>query len=59
MTQQEKDSLAVLIEEAKKVSMTKDQVTEQRRSFAYGNSHFENSMITKEMINEEAEKLGL
>lgn len=59
MTQQEKDALAFLIEEAKKVSMTKDQVAEQRRSFAYGNSAFENPMITKEMIREEAEKLGL
>mgnify|MGYP005749769007 CR=1 FL=1 len=59
VTKQEHDALRSLIEEAKKVSMTEAQVLEQRRSFAYGNSAFENPMITKEMINEQGEKLGL
>jgi hypothetical protein len=30
----------------------------QRRSFAYGNTAFENPMITREMIDREAEKLA-
>lgn len=59
MTENEKEALAFLIEKARKVAMTEDQVAEQRRSFAYGNSAFENPMITKEMIEEEAERLGL
>ncbi len=59
MTQYDTKALAFLIEKAKKVSMTREQVAEQRRSFAYGNSAFENPMITKEMIKEEARKLGL
>ncbi|MBL6427856.1 MAG: hypothetical protein HOY44_10055 [Maritimibacter sp.] len=59
MTRQDHEALAFLIEEAKKVSMTDAEVAEQRRSFAYGNSAFENPMITKEMIKQEADKLGL
>ncbi len=59
MTQQEHQALRDLIEAAKKVSMTEADVMEQRRSFAYGNSAFENPMITKDMIKEEGEKLGL
>ena len=30
---------------------------EQRRTFAYGNTHFENKLITREMVDQEAEKL--
>jgi hypothetical protein len=30
--------------------MTPDQLREQRRSFAYGNTHIENERITREMI---------
>lgn len=59
MTHKEHEALRDLIEAAKKVSMTEAQVIEQRRSFAYGNSAFENPMITKDMIKEEGEKLGL
>lgn len=29
----------------------------QRRSFAYGNTHIENSRITREMIDDQAELL--
>jgi len=59
VTQQEHKALRDLIEAAKKVSMTAADVMEQRRSFAYGNSAFENPMITKDMIKAEGEKLGL
>jgi hypothetical protein len=42
--------LEELIEKARKIEMTPDQAAEQRRSFAYGNTHIENSMITRELI---------
>jgi hypothetical protein len=50
--------LEYLIEEARKITMTPEQVAEQRRSFAYGNTAFENPTITREMVDEEARKLG-
>ncbi|SFD67781.1 hypothetical protein [Roseivivax sediminis] len=59
MTAQETEALQFLIDRARKVGMTEKEVTEQRRSFAYGNSAFENSRITREMIDQEADKLGL
>lgn len=59
MTRQDKEALEFLIEKAKKISMTADQVVAQRHSFAYGNSAFENSAITRKIVEEEAEKLGL
>lgn len=51
--------LAYLIEKARKIKMSPQQVVEQRRSFAYGNTAFENPKITRVMIDEEAQKLGL
>lgn len=59
MTHDEKSDLEYLIEKSKSVQMTPEQQTAQRRSFAYGNSAFENDKITKEMVDEEAELLGL
>ena len=50
--------LDYLIERAKKITMTPEQVSEQRRSFAYGNTAFENPAITREMVDEEARKIG-
>ena len=37
---------------ARKITMTADQLREQRQSFAYGNTHIENERITREMIAE-------
>ena len=34
-----------------------EQQEEQRKSFAYGNAGLENELITREMINQQAEKL--
>lgn len=51
--------LEYLIEKSKELQMTDEQVTEQRRSFAYGNSAFENEQITRDIIDEEARRLGL
>jgi hypothetical protein len=50
-------SLEVLMEAARKVRPSPDQEEEQRRSFAYGNTAFENSSITREMVNRQAEAI--
>jgi hypothetical protein len=42
--------LQELIDRARKIEMTPDQLRDQRRSFAYGNTHIENDRITREMI---------
>jgi hypothetical protein len=49
--------LEELIGRAKKIEMTPEQAGEQRRSFAYGNTHIENSRITRELIAELDRKL--
>jgi hypothetical protein len=53
------EDIEYLVEKSKRITMTPAQVAEQRRSFAYGNTTFENPRITREMIDEEAEKIGL
>jgi hypothetical protein len=42
--------LQELIDRACKIEMTPEQLRDQRRSFAYGNTHIENERITREMI---------
>ncbi len=49
------DKLAALIEQARAIKMTREQQEAQRRSFAYGNTKIENDLITRDMVNEEAE----
>ena len=49
--------LAYLIEKSKGVAMSPEEREEQRRSFAYGNTHIENSRITRHVVDEQAEKL--
>lgn len=51
------DKLADLIERAKRVKMTPEQEEQQRRSFAFGNTSFENSRITRHMVDEAADAL--
>ncbi|SHJ24649.1 hypothetical protein [Wenxinia saemankumensis] len=58
MSKDEQDALSYLVERAKQVTMTPAQEVAQRRSFAYGNSAFENPRITREMVDQQAEKLG-
>ena len=50
-------SISKLIELAKAVRMTEAQQEEQRRSFVYGNTAFENEAITREMVDASAEGL--
>jgi hypothetical protein len=52
------DALQKLIEAAKTAKPTPEHREQQRRSFVYGNTHFENELITREMVDREAEKLA-
>ena len=49
--------LQALLEAAKKATPSKEQNEEQRRSFAFGNTKIENSQITRETVDKEAEDL--
>src|ERR1700722_10495458 len=49
------DALKTLLEAAKKVAPTPEQREEQRRSFAFGNTAFENSLISDPQAKAEAE----
>jgi len=51
------DELKQLIEKARAVKMTPEDRERQRRSFAYGNTAFENPLITREMVDAEADAL--
>jgi len=52
------DALRTLLEAAKKAQPTAEQREQQRRSFAFGNTAFENSLITREMVDRQAEQLA-
>ena len=52
------EELNKLIEIAKGVTPTPEHREEQRRSFVYGNTAYENARITREMVNEQADKLA-
>ena len=52
------DALKKLLEAAKTAKPTPEHREQQRRSFVYGNTHFENQLITREMVDREAEKLA-
>lgn len=47
-----------LIEAAKQRTTTAQERETQRRSFAYGNTAYENADITREMIDREADKIA-
>jgi hypothetical protein len=51
------DNLKELVEKAKRVKASPEQKEEQRRSFAYGNTNIENPRITRQTVDQEAEKL--
>jgi hypothetical protein len=51
------EGLQYLLEKSKGIKMTPEEREEQRRSFAYGNTHIENSRITRGVVDEQAEKL--
>jgi hypothetical protein len=51
-------ALQKLIDAASTIKPTAEQREEQRRSFAFGNTSFENSRITREMVDRQAELLA-
>lgn len=51
------NDLKELVERARQIEMTPAQLGEQRRSFAYGNTHIENDRITREMVADLDKKL--
>ena len=53
----EKSALLDLIEKTRDIKMTPEQEREQARSFAYGNVHFENPDVTREMVDAAEEKI--
>lgn len=50
-------SISRLVEMAKAAHVTPEQREEQRRSFVYGNTAFENANVTREMVNRQADAL--
>jgi hypothetical protein len=50
--------LKELFERAKTLKMTPEEQEEQRRSFAYGNVKLANDLVTREIIDEAAERLA-
>jgi hypothetical protein len=50
--------IAILVEKAKRITMSPSEREQQRRSFAYGNANIENEAVTKDVIEEVAEKMG-
>lgn len=52
------EELQKLIEAAKSARPTPEHREAQRRSFAYGNTAFENSRITRDMIDHQAELIA-
>jgi hypothetical protein len=52
------DELERLLEAAKYRPFTPAEREEQRRSFAYGNANIENSDVTRETIDEQANDLN-
>ncbi|CCD86737.1 conserved protein of unknown function [Bradyrhizobium sp. ORS 285] len=51
------NDLKELVERARQIEMTPDQLGEQRRSFAYGNTNIENERITRQMVADLDKKL--
>jgi hypothetical protein len=51
------EALETLLAAAKKATPSPEQQEEQRRSFAYGNTAFENKLITREMVDRQAEAI--
>jgi hypothetical protein len=50
--------LEELVEKARTIDMTPEQLREQRRSFVYGNTHIENERITRELVAKIDEELS-
>lgn len=51
-------ALKTLVELSRDAQMPEPEREAQRRSFVYGNTHFENELITREMVDRAAEAVG-
>lgn len=51
------NDLTELLAAAKKADLTSEEKEAQRRSFAYGNTKIENDRITRELVDQEADRL--
>lgn len=51
------EELKQMLEAARDTSLSSQECEEQRQSFAFGNTHFENEQITRELVRQEAENL--
>ncbi len=51
-------SLDELIEAARHIEMTDEQREEQRRSFAFGNANIENPRVTRQLIDQVADRMA-
>lgn len=51
------NELTELLAAAKKADLTSEEKEAQRRSFAYGNTKIENDRITRELVDQEADRL--
>ena len=51
------DALKKLIEATRTLDQSAREREQQRRSFAYGNTKFENDRITRDMVDRQAELL--
>jgi len=52
------NDLEQLLNAAKQTELTPREKEVQRRSFAYGNTKIENDRITRELVDQEAERLN-
>lgn len=52
------ETLQKLIDASRDRVMSDAEKEAQRRSFAYGNAHIENERVTREMVDQAAEKIG-
>lgn len=51
------DELRQMLDAVKNSDFSNAECEQQRQSFAFGNTHFENEHITKELVRQEAESL--
>jgi hypothetical protein len=49
-------NLQKLIDASRNKQMSAEEQEAQRRSFAYGNAHIENERVTRQMVDEAADK---
>jgi hypothetical protein len=49
--------ITILLERARRITMSPGEREQQRRSFAYGNANIENEAVTKDVIEEVADRM--